>query len=75
MREKSLIKKNTWQIITENFLVFIVLVSLESLQCNVSGYELKREKINLFSVQDLIAPPCLASGYDSGWQWQGCVSK
>lgn len=55
--------------------MFIVLVSLESLHCNVSGCELERENINLFPVQDLIAPPRLASGYDSGWQWQGCVSK
>lgn len=65
MRKKILNYKSTWQITAENFLVFVVLVSEESLQCGVSGYELRRENMNLFPVQDLIAPLHLAAGYDS----------
>lgn len=63
--KKILNYKSTWQITAENFLVFVVLVSEESLQCGVSGYELRRENRNLFPVQDLIAPLHLAAGYDS----------
>lgn len=65
MRKKILNYKSTWQITAENFLAFVVLVSEESLQCGVSGCELRRENMNLFPVQDLIAPLRLASGYDS----------